>query len=376
MPDRPIPTSYAHLVRVDDGKWARAAWLIAGLILIVAVPLAMGNGSIAPEWVGVAIQAQIFIVGAVGLMLLSGVTGQLSLGHAAFLAVGGFAAANLALDFGLPWWVVLPLAGLISALVGVLIAPFAFRLKGLYLAIVTLGLVFVIQHVLLRWTDISGGHRGTAVPMFNGFVDDPENMTPMEKAEAGFGREPWEIGGVFMGRDVQMYVVFLLVTVAACLFARNVLRTRMGRAMAAVGSGDIAASVLGIRVKWVKTAAFGLSSFYAGVAGAMWGWKQTYLTVDPPFDLHLSMEFVAMIFIGGLGTVMGAVLGAILFASGRPLAAELAELPFLRDSSLQEGDIVLFVFGATVIVFMLFEPRGLRGIWSRVKRYFTTWPVK
>ncbi len=375
MPDRPIPTTHAHLLRVDDGRWARTTWILGALVFALAVPLAMASGVIAPGWIGVLIQAEIFVVGAVGLMLLSGVTGQLSLGHAAFLAVGGFAAANLALDLGLPWWLVLPLSGLAAALVGALIAPFAFRLKGLYLAIVTLGLVFVVQHVLTRWTSVSGGHRGTAVPMWNGFVADVEAMSPTERTAASFGSEAIRIGDWTLGRDIQLYLLFLVVTVVCCLFARNVLRSRMGRAMAAVGSSDIASGVLGISVRRVKTAAFALSSFYGGVAGVMWGWKQTFLTVDPPFNLHLSMEFVAMIFIGGLGTVMGAVLGALMFAGGRPLAAELAQLPLLKDSSLQEGDIVLLVFGITVIAFMVFEPHGLRGIWQRIKRYFTSWPV-
>lgn len=374
MPSRPIPTRHLDLLALHPGRWARASLVALAVFLALVVPMAIGNRWIGASWVSVALEAQIFVVGAVGLMLLTGVTGQISLGHAGFLAVGGFTAAAAGVHWGLPWWLVLPLAGTTSALVGLLVGPFALRLKGLYLAIVTLGLVFIIQHVLLRWTTVSGGTRGTAVPMWGSFVGAWDGGSVLTSRGA-VGAQSYDLGILVVDRNVQIYLIFLAITVTSTVVARNILRTRTGRAMAAVGGSDVAAAVLGIEVGRVKSQAFALSSFYAGMAGAMLAWKQTFLTVNPPFDLHMSMEFVAMIFVGGIGTVLGAVVGALLFALGRPLAARLAESPLVESTPLQEGDVTLLVFSVAVVLFIVFEPQGLRGIWLRIRRYFTTWPV-
>lgn len=372
MPDRPLPTSHTALLTLYPGSWARMGWLLLAATFAVFLPLLLASGAVSSRWTHVALDALVFIVGAVGLMLLTGVTGQISIGHAAFLAIGGFTAAVAGLQYGLPFWLVLPLSGGVAALVGLMIGPFAFRLKGLYLAIVTLGLIFVVQHILLRWESISGGVRGTSVPMWSWFRD-PADIDAV--GSGGFGTTPITIGSLIIGRDVQLYLLYLTIAVAGIVYARNLMRSRLGRSMAAVGASEIAASAVGIRIRRTKLAAFALSSFYAGLAGAMYGWKQGFLTVDPPFGLMMSVEFVAMIFIGGIGTVFGAVVGAILFALGRPIAEQLADLPFLAATPLQPGDLTLLLFSVAVIAFVIYEPLGLLGIWLRVKRYFQTWPV-
>ncbi|WP_375003006.1 branched-chain amino acid ABC transporter permease [Aeromicrobium sp. CTD01-1L150] len=371
MPDRPLPTSHAALLVMYPGRWARTGWVLLAAFFALVLPLMLAGGVLGGRWTHVALDALVFIVGAVGLMLLTGVTGQISIGHAAFLAIGGFTAAVAGLQYGLPFWIVLPLSGLAAAAVGLLIGPFALRLKGLYLAIVTLGLIFVVQHVLLRWESVSGGVRGTPVPMWSWFRDPADT----EAVGEGFGSTSITVGTLVLGRDIQLYLVYLVVAAAAIMYARNLMRSRLGRSMAAVGASEIAASSVGIRVGRTKVIAFALSSFYAGVAGAMYGWKQSFLTVDPPFGLTMSVEFVAMIFIGGIGTIFGAVIGAVLFALGRPLAEQLAELPFLAGTPLQSGDLTMLLFSIAVITFVIFEPLGLLGIWLRVKRYFLTWPV-
>lgn len=376
MPDRPLPTSHRDLLALYPGTWARVGWALLATLVAVALPIALVSGTLGPRWTSVALDACVLIVGAVGLMLLTGITGQISIGHAAFLAVGGFTASATGLHLGLPWWLVLPLAGAIAAVVGLLVAPFALRLKGLYLAIVTLGLVFVVQHVLMRWETVSGGFRGVPVVMWNGFEspvgDGPQ---PTSRSAGAFGAAPIELGPVSVGRDVQLYLLFLVITIVAVVFARNLLRSRVGRAMAAVGTSDIAAAAVGVRVGWTKATAFAVSSFYAGIAGAMYGFKQGFLTVDPPFGIEMSVEFIAMIFIGGIGTVFGAVAGALLFALGRPIAERAADLPLLAGTPLQPGHLTLLLFSIAVIAFVLLEPSGLLGIWLRIKRYILTWPV-
>lgn len=372
MPDRPLPTSHAQLLSLYPGWWARIGWAILVAVLVLGVPLLLAGGIVDSGWTLVALDAMVFIVGAVGLMLLTGMTGQISIGHAAFLAIGGFTAAVAGMQYGLPFWLVLPLAGTVAALVGVAVGVFALRLKGLYLAIVTLGLVFVVQHVLTRWESVSGGVRGTSVPMWSWFRD-PAGIDTI--GSGGFGTDPVHVGSLVLGRDLQFYFVYLVIAAVAVMFSVNLMRSRAGRSMVAVGSSEIAASAVGVRVGRTKLLAFGISSFYAGVAGAMYGWKQAFLTVDPPFGLTMSVEFVAMIFIGGIGTIFGAVAGATLFALGRPFAENLVGLPVLASTPLQPGDVTLLLFSLAVIAFVIFEPLGLLGIWLRIKRYFHSWPI-
>lgn len=375
MPDRPLPTDHADLLKRYPGTWARTGWGLMCLLVVVVLPLAFVTGVVGPRWVSVTLDALILVVGAIGLMLLTGVTGQISIGHAAFVAVGAFTAAASSVHLGLPWWLVLPLAGLAAAATGQLVGPFALRLKGLYLAIITLGLLFIVLHVLMRWETVSGGVRGTPVVMWNSFARVEEGAALTARTPGTFGATPIELGTLSFGRAEQLYLLYLGIAFVAALFAHNLLRSRMGRAMAAVGVSDIAAGAIGVRVGRVKVAAFALSAFYAGVAGAMYGWKQAFLTVDPPFNIQMSVEYIAMIFIGGIGTVFGAVAGALLFAFGRPLAEQLAEVPVLASSPLQPGHVSLLVFSVVVVVFVVFEPGGLLGIWLRIKRYFQTWPV-
>lgn len=375
MPDRPLPIDHADLLRLYPGTWARAGWTLLAILVAVVVPIAFATGMLGPRWASVALDAMVLVVGATGLMLLTGVTGQISIGHAAFVAVGAFTAAATSVHLGLPWWLVLPVAGLVAAGVGQLVGPFALRLKGLYLAIVTLGMIFIVQHVLMRWETVSGGVRGTSVVMWNGFTTVEDGAALTARTPGTFGATPLELGPLTFGRAEQLYLLFLVIAVAAASFARNLLRSRMGRAMAAVGVSDIAAAAIGVRVGRVKVGAFALSSFYAGIAGAMFGWKQGFLTVDPPFGVQMSVEYIAMIFIGGIGTVFGAVAGALLFAFGRPLAEQLAEVPLVAATPLQPGHVSLLVFSAAVVGFVVFEPGGLLGIWLRLKRYFLTWPV-
>lgn len=367
MPARRLATRYEHDLRLLPGRWHRTALLLLGG-LAVAYPLVVDG-----RWLTVGNQGLVAVVGAVGLMIVTGFTGQISLGHAAFLAIGAYTAAALGTHLGIPFWLLVPAAGLAAAAVGVLVGPFALRLKGLYLAIVTLGLIFLVNHVLLSIPSVTRGVSGISVPMYWWFAEGTGGGVA-GAAVSTFGR-PVSVGPVDLDFARQLFYVLLLIAAATALFARNLLRSRTGRAMAAVRDRDIAAAVIGVHLARVKVVAFGLSSFFAGVAGAMFAFSQQFITIDPPFNLLLSVQYVAMIVLGGIGTVFGAVAGALAFIMLGPLAETIGRaLPLVQDLSTAQQSTLLF--SLVVGAFLLFEPLGLFGIWVRIRLYFLAWPFR
>jgi len=312
--------------------------------------------------------AFVFVIGALGLNIVTGLAGQVSLGHAFFLGVGAYTAAAISGDpdgrtigFGIQeMWVWLPAAGLVAAAFGVAVAPLATRLRGLYLAIVTLGLVFIGEHVFREWSDLTGGAgvgRVAATPQLFGF-----NFA--ESTE-------------FFSREQQLYLLMFVLMLVFALGARNLGRSRVGRAFSAVRDRDMAAEMMSIDLPRTKSLAFGISSFYAGCAGALLYTVSGFF--DPAsFNLLLSVQFIAMVLIGGAGTVGGTIAGA-LFVSLLPTLTR--ELPnFIPLISRQVTDtpnvfqIEQVLYGLLIVVFLLFEPRGLFGIWVRIRTYWKSWP--
>ncbi|HYU84770.1 MAG TPA: branched-chain amino acid ABC transporter permease [Kribbellaceae bacterium] len=307
-------------------------------------------------------------IGAIGLNIVTGYAGQVSLGHAFFLALGAYTAAVLSGDnsrligFGitlLPVWLLA--SGLVAGLAGLLVAPLVVRLRGLYLAIVTLGLVFIGEHVFKHWKALTGGvgvGRPAAVPELFGiqFAVDGASYTKAQK----------------------LYLLTFVLLVVFGVLARNLVRSRTGRALAAVRDRDIAAEVIGVDITRYKAIAFAVSSFYAGVAGSL-----LYVTigfVEPSsFSLGLSVQYIAMILIGGVATISGSIMGALFITLLPRLTRELpAVLPFISGSTAAGGLSVFTVetilYGLLIIVFLIFEPRGLFGIWVRIRNYWKSWP--
>lgn len=360
MPTRPLVTRYEDDLRLFPGFWHRVGWIVGAAILISYPFLASSR------WLAVANLALVAVVGAASLMILTGFAGQISLGHAAFLALGAYTAAVLGVKAGFPFWIALPAGGVVAGVVGLGIGVFALRLKGLYLAIVTLGLVFVVQHVLLAYPELTRGLSGISVPMYWWFAED--------------GRGPrfdttWRMGDVAIGFERKLYALFVALAVITLWVTKNVQRSDSGRAMMAVRDRDLAAAILGVAPTRTKLTAFALSSFVAGIAGAMFGFQQQYVTVEPPFDLGMSVQYIAMIVLGGVGTVFGAAAGAIVFTALSPLAEMLGrELPLIdRLTSAQQATVL---FSVAVVAVLVFEPMGLFGLWLRVKRYFAAWPFR
>jgi branched-chain amino acid transport system permease protein len=309
-----------------------------------------------------------YAIGAIGLMLLTGYAGQISLGHAFFAGVGFYTAAVISgdpdertLGFGISEILVwLPAAGLVAAAVGALVAPLATRLRGLYLAIVTLGLVFVGEHLFEQWGSVTGGassgRRPPAAQLFGYRLD---------------------MDGPIFTKAQQLFWLMLVLLVIFAVAARNLARSNVGRAFTAIRDRDIAAGVIGVDLTKQKTVAFAISSFYAGCSGALF--YTTFLNVNPnQFDLFLSILFIVMVLIGGVGTISGAIAGAFLIAVLPRFTNDLAGvLPFIstRPQDIPNVSHMQFVlYGLLIIGFLLFEPRGLVGIWSRIRNWWTTFP--
>jgi len=362
MPTKALVTSYRQDLMLFPDRWHKVAIVLGGLFLGL-YPLLFTD-----YWVTVANHAMIAVVGSVGLMVLTGFCGQISMGHAAFLALGAYTTAVLGTHFQIPFWLGIPAGGLVAAAVGLMVGPFALKLRGLYLAIVTVGLVFLVEHLLLHLPELTGGPMGIEVTSLFGFgpaSGSLDDFTP---------RKPLDLGVARLHSGQIMYYLFLVIAATAAFIAKNVHRSNTGRAMMAVRDQDIAASVLGVHPSRTKIIAFGLSSFLAGVAGGMLAMEQTYLNVEN-FNLHLSIEYIAMIVMGGIGTVYGAVAGAVGYVIIEPLAHLVGGfLPFMEEWSDKQQST--FIFAWVICGFLIFEPLGLFGIWLRIKRYFMAWPFR
>jgi branched-chain amino acid transport system permease protein len=311
----------------------------------------------------------VYAIGAIGLNLVTGYAGQVSLGHAFFIGVGAYTAAVVSGDptdedvygFGitfLPVWLLA--AGLVAALLGLIVSPLASRLRGLYLAIVTLGLVFIGEHIYREWDSLTGGvgvgRQGPDPVLFG--VD-------LSRSTASFSG------------DQQMFWLMLFLLVIFAVVGRNIGRSAMGRSFQAVRDRDIAAEITGVDVRRVKRRAFVVSSFYAGCAGALLYSILGY--IDPAsFGLLVSVQFIAMILIGGASTISGSIMGAFFIALLPRLTRELpAYLPFISSSATETPNVFQveqLLYGVLIVVFLIFEPRGLFGLWIRIRNYWKAWP--
>lgn len=302
-------------------------------------------------------------VGAIGLNLVTGYAGQVSLGHAFFIGLGAYTGAVLggdpdaaAVGFGLPIWIWLPAAGIVAAVAGLLVGPLAVRLRGLYLAIVTLGLVFLGDHVFREARSLTGGpgvgRRGAQLEIFGIDFAAMEPVAGLSRGQAQF----------------LLALVFLIVF---AVLGRNIARSGIGRAFGAVRDRDVAAAVIGVDLTKYKVMAFAMSSFFAGVTGALY---YAVLGVFEPgaFSLLLSIQYIAMILIGGVATISGAIMGALFIALLPRISQGIAAI--VPSGVLTVFQLEAILYGALIIGFLIFEPRGLFGIWLRVRNYWKGWP--
>jgi branched-chain amino acid transport system permease protein len=290
------------------------------------------------------------VIGAVGLNLLTGFTGQISLGHSAFIGVGAYTSAILITRYGLSFWVSLPLAGLVSALAGMIIGLPSFRVKGLYLCIATLASQFIFEFIFVHWESMTKGITGIHIP-------------------------PPQIGSFKFATEKDFYWITLFFTILAVGYARNLVRSRMGRAFVAIRDRDLSAEIIGINLLHYKLSSFAVSSFYAGITGALW---MSFLKVVTPehFPFILSIQFLAMVIIGGMGSVLGSIFGAVFMTIVPEFLGYVTTVVKMQAPGYEQLFIPMkeVIFGGLIIVFLIFEPHGLAEIWNRVKSVFRLWP--
>ncbi|MDQ7859378.1 MAG: branched-chain amino acid ABC transporter permease [Armatimonadota bacterium] len=320
-----------YLVK-GPAAWTAVAALLIGLAALPFLLPRLGMGYL----LFIAVLASANVIVAVGLNLLVGYAGLISLGHAGFVAIGAYASGLLAARLEVPWPAAWLGAAAISAAFGFLVGLPALRLTGPYLTIATLGFGIAVYQVLTNWTELSGGRGGLSVPAL------------------GLG-----VGG--MSAIQQLALVAITAAVALCWIAYNLARSHIGRALAAIRDSDIAAEVTGVSLTWYKTLAFAISAAYAGVAGAIIAQALRHLEPQA-FTFLESITYFAMIVVGGLGTVTGGIIGALL----------LTLIPHYLSGIKQWLPIA---YGAVIIAMMLFEPQGLYGRWLRIRRYFKAWPL-
>lgn len=326
---------------------------IAAVLIVVfgLVPLVASQ-----YWFSVLNLIGIACLGAVGLNILVGFTGQISIGHAAFMSVGAYTAANLVTRGGVPWWIAMPCGGIMAALVGTFFGLPSLRIKGLYLAISTLAAQLIIEWTLNHVTWVSGG-VGASV-----YVDKPSFF------------------GNVLESNGEMYVLIYIVLGIGVLFALNLFRTHLGRAFIAVRDRDVAAEIIGINIFRTKLIAFAVSSFYAGITGVLYTYFYGVANYEV-FTLPVSIQFLAMVIIGGMGSVLGSIFGAI-FITMLPITLDITlrgiGMNWLGWDDGMVASIVtqiqLMLFGGLIMLFLVVEPDGLNKLWNNVKNYFRVWP--
>ncbi|HET9223629.1 MAG TPA: branched-chain amino acid ABC transporter permease [Roseiflexaceae bacterium] len=311
----------------------------AGALILVLLPLLLPlmPGVSANYLLYLLCLTLIYALVAVGLNLLIGFAGQFSLGHAGFLAIGAYTSAILTQRFGWHFVLALPAAGLFTAAIGFLLGLPALRLSGPYLAVVTLGFGLAIPQLIVYFEDLTGGTQGLR--------------------ELPFAAIPiWFDGATLYNLELsterEMYYLVLGILAALTLFAVRLVDSHTGRAFVAIRDSELAAQAMGVNLTRYKTTAFALSAFYAGVAGSLYAHLIRFLAPES-FTLFLSIEFLIMIVVGGLGSIRGALFGTLIIIGLQEL---LNRLPLVREHNLY-----IIVFGALLILTIMFLPHGLAG---------------
>jgi branched-chain amino acid transport system permease protein len=338
-------TGYAQELKLIETRTERTV-LAAVVVVLAAFPFIAS-----PFLLDLANQVFLASIGALALMLLTGYAGQVSLGHAGLMAAGAFTVGILFKETQAPFWITLPAAALVGALLGVIFGLPSLRLRGLYLAVSTLALHFLVVYL--------GGEYESKRGYSTGIIIDPPT-----------------IGGVTIIGGRVWYFILAAFATATLLLCLNLLRSGTGRAWAAIRANETVAEALGIGVAGYKLLAFVTSSALAAVAGALFAYYRGFVSVEA-FSLFLSIQFVAMIIIGGMGSLLGAILGAV-FVTLFPYAIEAA-LRALPGAQRYAGTLFAVnyaAFGFVMILFLVLEPLGLVGIWRRVQSYFLMWPFK
>ena len=325
---------------------AQRLWLAAFCIAVAAFPFLAGAFAL-----DLANQVLLTSIGAVALMLLTGYAGQISLGHAGLLAAGAFTTGNLFQEVGAPFGVTLPATAVVGAAIGLVFGLPSLRLRGLYLAVSTLALHFLVIHAGQEYETRRGHSTGVVI-------------------------DPPAIGNWALNDPMAWYFVLLVAAAATVLFSLNLLRSKTGRAWRAIHGREAVAEALGINVKAAKLSAFVVSCTLTSIAGCLFAYYRGFVSSEA-FSLFLTIQYVATVIIGGIGSLLGAILGTffvVLLPYG--IEALAAALGLGERLSAVVFAVNYAAFGLVMIAFLVFEPQGLVGIWRRVQAWFLLWPFK
>jgi branched-chain amino acid transport system permease protein len=347
-----IKRDYYEDIQLLDSKvlWFWFLMLIAALITF---PFVASN-----YYIYMANYMAINILVTVGLNILVGYTGQISLGHAGFFAIGAFVTVLLMGEFSFPFFAALAVSGLIAAVFGFLIGLPALRLEGPYLAIATLGFGMAITHIIGRW-DIFGGRMGIQAP-------------------------PLKLLGLFpITTDRGLYFIIVTVTFLLTWAARNLMKTKVGRAFIAIRDSDIAAATMGVNLTYYKTLAFAISAFYTGIAGGLMAFMLGFINPSS-FNFILSIYFLAFVIVGGVGTIFGSIMGGFVMTWLILMLDKVQDLPYIGGMLMTISErwmsvtgihnVSSIILGLIIVLIVVFEPLGLYGFWIRTKIYWKTWP--
>lgn len=339
-----LKESYIADAALFDSRTQRIWLAMAGALLLLFPFMA------SDYWLYLACLVSINVAGATGLNILTGYTGLVSLGQAAFMGLGAYTVAIVQARWGTPVLFNLLAGGFVAMLGGIVVGLPSLRVKGLYLAIATIAASF-IAHFLFANLKLTGG-------------------------TAGLTLQPATVFGVALDTSFRLYWVIVPVTLLMLLGAANLFRTRIGRAFIAIRDRDISAEVLGIPLLRYKLLSFGLSSFYAGVAGGLWAYFFRVVTPES-FPLLMSIFFLAAIIVGGMGSILGGILGAVFMTMVPELLKLIVDmLPGGSELAVFLSPVRTMVFGLLIIVFLVFEPQGLAEMWRRLRRFFHLWPFR
>jgi len=338
-------TTYAKDMAIVRTKLQFLAVLL-GLAFILTLPLYLN-----PYWVSFLVYLCITIIAALGLHILTGLCGQISLGQSALMGVGAYTSGILISKLGMSPWLTLPLAGLSAGFIGCIFGAPSLRVKEFYLAMSTLAAQFIIIWVIIHWDSLTGGSNGLYIPTLR-------------------------LGTIKLGSGVKFSYVAIILAVLAIVGAKNIQRTRAGRAFIAIRDNDLAAEAMGVNLFRFKFLAFFIGCFYAGVAGWLWAFYMRYINPEQ-FGLLASLWLLGMLIVGGIGSTTGTVLGAILIRLldmlSDFLATKLGELyPSVGAQSFSAFGLMLF--GVVLATFLILEPRGLYHRWEILKAYWRLYP--
>lgn len=325
--------------------WFVRAWLIVFLLACILYPLAASK-----YMISIMIEVGIAVITCHGLNLLTGFTGQISLGQAAFMGVGAYTCSILSGTYGVPFILALPMAGFMTALVGMVFGIPSLRLRGLYLAIATIAAQFIIEFVIRRWDKLTGGVAGMYV-------------------------EPGALGSLQFNEPIHLYYLTFVLAVLATMVVKNIVRSRSGRAFVAIRDRYLAAEVIGVHLFKYRLMSFAVASFYAGIAGALLSQYLEVITHES-FTIGQSIDYLAMCIIGGLGHILGPIFGVgFWFVLERLLEVLTTTLNTAYPTHVTWFvSIREIVFGLVIILFLIFEPDGLAARWRTIRAYWKLWP--